>query len=165
MEQSDNSFDRVDYHTFEEFLEEKGFITYTNVGCSMLPLLRERKDIIEIRRKGEERCKKYDVVLYRRGNRYILHRILKVLPDGRYLIAGDHNVFVEKDITDDRILGVMTRVLRNGKNITPDNFWYKVYVHLWCDAYPVRIFLLKVKAFICRCLGFVKRKILGISRN
>ena len=35
----------------------------------MMPLLRERKDLIEIHRKDPNiRCEKYDVVLYKRGN-------------------------------------------------------------------------------------------------
>ena len=72
----------VQYMTFEEVLEKEGAIIYTNVGASMMPLLRQRKDIIEIRRKEPGRCKKYDVVLYKRGDKYILHRILNVLPDG-----------------------------------------------------------------------------------
>lgn len=151
------------YYTFEQLLDEKGYIVYTNIGYSMMPLLRQKKDVIEIKRKEPGRCKKYDVVLYKRGERYILHRILKVLPEG-YVIAGDHNTFIEKDITDDRILGVMTRVVRDGKMITPDDFWYKVYVHLWCDVYPVRMGILKVKAFVYRCLGFVKRRVLGIKK-
>ena len=142
--------------SFEELLDEKGFIVYTNKGYSMLPFLRQKKDVIEIRKKGPDRCKKYDVVLYKRGGRYILHRILRVLPDG-YLIAGDHNTFVERDITDDRILGIMTRVIRDGKSITPENWRYRLYVHLWCDAYPVRFFLLNMKEYLRR----VKRKILG----
>lgn len=128
----------------------------------MMPLLRQKRDVIEIRKKVPGRCKKYDVVLYKYRGKYILHRILKVLPNG-YIIAGDHNTFLETDITDDMILGVMTRVIRNGKDITPDNFRYKIYVHLWCDAYPVRIFLLKAKAFVYRCLRYVKRKILRIK--
>ena len=154
----------IQIYTFEKLLEEDGYIVYTNVGCSMLPLLHERRDVIEIRKKEPGRCKKYDVVLYKRGDKYILHRILKVLPEG-YLIAGDHNAFIENDITDDMILGVMTRVVRNGKTITPDNFWYKVYVHLWCDLYPVRILLLKMKRFAYRCLKFVKRRILKLIKN
>lgn len=59
------------YTTFEEMLEKDGYIVYSNVGYSMMPLLRQRKDIIEIRKKGPGRCKKYDVVLYKRGNKYI----------------------------------------------------------------------------------------------
>ncbi len=150
----------INYVTFEELLEKDGIFLYTNMGCSMMPLLRQKRDIIEIKKKDLGRCRKYDVVLYKRGDKYILHRILRILPEG-YIIAGDHNTFIEKDITDGRILGVMTRVIRNGKDITPDNFWYKIYVHLWCDVYPVRMFLLKAKAFIYRCMRFAKRKILG----
>ena len=152
--------------SFEDVINTKGYIAYTNVGYSMMPFLRQKKDIIEIHKKGPERCKKYDVVLYKRGNKYILHRILKIYPDG-YLIAGDHCTFVEKDIKDEHIIGVMTRVLRNGKYITPDNIWYKLYVHLWCDVYPVRMLILKVKlktkSFVYRCLSFVKRRILRIK--
>lgn len=148
--------------SFEELLEEKGSITYTNIGFSMMPLLRQKKDIIDITKKKASRCKKYDVVLYKRGNQYILHRILKVHPD-RYVVAGDHNTFLDPPVTDDMILGVMTRVIRDGKSITPDNFWYKVYVHLWCDFYPIRVFFLKVKPFVYRCLRFVKRRIFRIK--
>lgn len=146
--------------SFEELLEEKGSIIYTNVGNSMMPLLRQKKDIIEIRKKKDARCKKYDVVLYKRGDKYILHRVLKVLKDG-YIIAGDHNTFLERDITDEMILGVMTRVIRNGKEITSDNFWYKIYVHLWCDFYPIRVLMIKTKAFVYRCLSFIKRRLFG----
>lgn len=145
-------------YSFENLLENKGFILYTNVGYSMMPLIRQRRDIMEIHKKGPERCKKYDVVLYKRGSRYILHRILRVLPEG-YLIAGDHNTFVETDITDDMILGVMTRVIRDGESITPENFWYKVYVHLWCDCYPVRMKIIRWKYRVIGILRAVKRRI------
>ena len=79
---------------------------------------------------------------------YILHRVLKVLPD-RYLIAGDNNTFVERDVTDAMILGVMTRVIRNGKDIYMDSPWYQLYVHMWCDCWPVRM-------LIIRCLAYVR---------
>lgn len=124
----------------------------------MMPLLRQKKDLIEIRKKEARPFKKYDVVLYKKGDRYILHRILRVRPEG-YIIAGDHNTFLETDITDDMILGVMTRVIRNGKTITPDNFWYKVYVHLWCDAYPVRMKIIRWKYRVIGILRAIKRKI------
>lgn len=154
----------IQYFTFEEMLNKDGVLIYTNVGISMMPLLRQKKDIIEIKRKEPGRCKKYDVVLYKRGKKYILHRVLKVLPDG-YLIAGDHCTIIERDIKDKNILGIMTRVLRNGKTITPDNFWYKVYVHLWCDCYPVRMWILKWKQKAYKFLSTAKRKILHNSQN
>lgn len=145
-------------YSFEEVLNKQQAIIYTNIGYSMMPLLRQKRDVIEIRKKGPGRCKKYDVVLYRRRSRYILHRILKVLPEG-YIIAGDHNAFIETDVTDDMILGVMNRVIRNGKSITPDNIWYKLYVHLWCDIYPIRMMILKIKWKIKRKIWSVLSKI------
>lgn len=144
--------------SFEDVLNKQGYLVYTNMGFSMMPLLRQKKDIIEIHKKGPGRCKKYDVVLYKRKERYVLHRILRVLPEG-YLIAGDHCTFVERDIRDANIIGVMTRVLRNGKYITPDNIWYRLYVHLWCDIYPVRMMILRTKFFVQRIIGWGKRRI------
>ena len=36
--------------TFEEELERNGILIYTNRGDSMMPLLRENRDLIHIRR-------------------------------------------------------------------------------------------------------------------
>ena len=148
----------MQYVSFEELLEKNGYLVYTNVGYSMLPLLRQRRDIIEIRKKEPGRCKRYDAVLYKRGDMYILHRVLKVLPKG-YLIAGDNNTFVERDVTDGMILGVMIRVIRNGKDIYMDNPWYRLYVHLWCDCWPLRMLILRGIRKVRDVLGAVKRKL------
>ena len=52
--------------SYEEFLEANGELTYTNVGTSMMPLLRQGRDLFTVRKKTEERCRAGDVVLYRR---------------------------------------------------------------------------------------------------
>ena len=130
-------------YTFEELLNEKGYIIYTNVGVSMMPLLRQRRDIIEIR-PLQGRAKRYDAVLYKVDDKYILHRVLKVHPHD-YVICGDHNIQREYGITDDQILGVMIRVIRDGKSIYPTDWKYKLYVHLWCDFFPIRAAILAGK--------------------
>lgn len=136
------SSDKADRATFEDLLRTQGYIVYTSSGRSMLPLLREKRDIVEIRAKAPGRCKKYDVVLYKRRGAYILHRVLKALPDG-YLIAGDNNTFVERDVTDDMILGVMTRVIRGGRSVPVTAPSYRIYTYLWCAPYPLRMAVLK----------------------
>ena len=115
----------------------------------MTPLLKQRHDIVEIRPGNGERFRKYDVVLYKWGDKYVLHRILKVRPHD-YVIAGDHNYFLEYGITDEQILGKMTRVIRDGEDLPLNNFRYRMYVHLWCDFYPVRAFILHAKGFMRR---------------
>ena len=76
--------------TYEQQLEQHGSLVYTNVGDSMLPLLRERRDLLIIEKRSPGRMKKYDIVLYRRpSGKHILHRVLKVRKSD-YVIAGDN---------------------------------------------------------------------------
>ena len=149
-----------DYLTYEEELAEHGKIIHTNVGTSMMPLLRQNRDVMIIERpKG--RLKRYDVPLYKRNNgQYVLHRILKVR-EKDYVICGDHCTEKEYGITDEQIIGVLTGIIRDGKTITANNFWYKVYYHLWCDFFPIRVAVLRMKFFVKRCLSFIKRKVFG----
>lgn len=145
----------VKYMSFEDMLAQDGYLVYTNVGTSMMPLLRQRRDVIEIR-PLQGRARRYEAVLYKRGGKYILHRILKVRSDD-YVICGDHNIRREYGITDDMILGVMTRVIRDGKSIYPTDWRYRLYVHLWCDFFPIRVAILRAKRLAIAALRRFKR--------
>ena len=101
--------------SIEDYLNERGTLTYSNVGTSMMPLLRQGRDLFTVRRKGPERCKVGDVVLYRRPpDKYVLHRIVEVREDS-YVILGDNCICREYGVTDSDILGVMTGYIRDGK--------------------------------------------------
>ena len=130
--------------TFEEILERDGKLVYTNVGDSMRPLIRQDRDLIIIE-KPQGRLNKYDVPLYRRDSgQYVLHRILKVRSDD-YVICGDNRWKKEYGITDRHIIGVLTAVVRDGREIPVTDRKYRLYVHMWCDFFPIRAFLLKAK--------------------
>ena len=149
-----------DYSTYEEELRKNGKIIHTNVGVSMMPLLRQNRDVMIIERV-EGRLKKYDAPLYKRKNgQYVLHRVLKVR-EHDYVICGDNCVQKEYGITDDQILGVLTGVIRDGKTISVNDFWYKVYYHLWCDFFYVRVTILRIRSFVYRVGRFIKRRLLG----
>ena len=60
------------------------------------PLFCQHWIIIEIRPKRDYRCKKYDVVLYKRGETYILPGIFRVYPNW-CITAGDSNIFFEME--------------------------------------------------------------------
>ena len=137
---------------FEEILDEQGYLVYTTRGASMMPLIRQHKDIVEIR-PLTVRPKKYDVCLYRRGTKYILHRCISANP---LIFVGDRNIVKEYDVTESMLLGVMTRVIRDGKSIYPDNVLYKIYYHLWVDFFPVRVIILKVYARFRSGLSMIK---------
>ena len=124
--------------TYEEYLEQNGEMTYTNRGISMLPLLKQGRDLFTIRKKGAERCQKYDVVLYRRPpESYVLHRIVAVRPDD-YILLGDNCLNKETGITDRDIIGVMTGYVRKGKAHSTDDFGYMLYSRWIVLTYPVR---------------------------
>lgn len=134
--------------SIEAVLNQHGTLVYTNVGTSMMPLLRQGRDLMVIQKKGQQRCQKFDAVLYKRPSdgRYILHRILEVR-ENDYIIAGDNNTFLEYGITDNDILGILTAVIRDGRKIPVTDPSYQRYVHLWCDHYTARMRLLRVLRF------------------
>ncbi len=137
----------VNKSTFEEELEKNKRLIYTNVGDSMLPLIHEKNDILIIK-KARGRLKKYDIPLYRRNSgQYVLHRILKVRKND-YVICGDNRWQKEYGITDQHIIGVLTEIVHNGKKISVTDKKYLLYVHLWCDFFPIRALILKAKHFL-----------------
>ena len=127
--------------SFEEILEKEGRLVYSNVGDSMLPLIRQGRDLLVIERP-QGRLKKYDVPLYRRDSgKYVLHRILRVRAQD-YVLCGDNRWSKERGITDRHIIGVLTAVVRNGKKLSVTDWRYRLYVHVWCDLFPIRAFFL-----------------------
>lgn len=129
--------------TFEEELKEKGILVYRNVGTSMLPLIRQGKDVMIIKRPDEwkenrQKLNRFDVPLYQRSNgQYVLHRVVKVTDEG-YVLRGDNTYCNEYGIKDEQILGVLTGVIRNGKEISVNSFAYKLYSYAWYYTYYIR---------------------------
>ena len=134
--------------TFEEQLAKNGKLIYTNRGDSMMPLIKQDRDLLIIK-PVHGRLKKYDVPLYKRDSgQYVLHRILKVRKND-YVICGDNRWNRETGITDRHIIGRLAAVIRNGKEIPVTAPLYRLYVHLWCDLFPVRALLLRLGS-LCR---------------
>ncbi len=125
--------------SYEEYLNKNGSLTYGNKGVSMLPLLREGRDLFTVRKKEAKRCKVGEVVLYRREpDQYVLHRIIKVRPKD-YVILGDNCINREYGITDNDILGVMTGFVRDGKEYSVEALWYRIYSFVWLHTAGLRI--------------------------
>ncbi len=141
--------------SFEEELKTQGKLVYPNTGISMMPLLRQQRDLMVIGRRPQGRLKKYDAVLFKRKEQYVLHRILKVR-DKDYVICGDNQWRPEKGITDEQIIGILLAVVRDGKEFSTEAFLYKLYVHLWCDLFPLRAAVLYVRDKVRGMIGKVR---------
>ena len=133
--------------SFEEELDKKGILVYINKGNSMYPLIRQGKDVLIIK-KVNSRLKKMDVPLYKRkSGQYVLHRIIKV-NENDYVIRGDNTYYNETGIRDDQILGVLSGVIREGKEISVNSLSYKIYSYFWYYTYYLRKLIIKTK----RCI-------------
>lgn len=112
--------------TFKEYLESNKVLIYSTTGTSMLPLIREGLDTVQIE-KPNRKIRKYDVVLYVRDNgQYVLHRVVRVRKDG-YVLIGDNQYILEKGVRRDQIIGIMVAVFRGEKLVKTTSMKYKLY--------------------------------------
>lgn len=133
--------------TVEAILKEKGAYIVTTSGGSMRPMLRHRRDTVTVVPLTGT-VKKYDVVLFRRGEELVLHRVVDVLPEG-YLIRGDH--CRESDpVSKMQILGILSAFTRNGKPHTITSPGYVIYSRIIVWLNPVLRLAMKVRRGILR---------------
>lgn len=142
--------------TVEQILLSEGKYVSTTVGVSMRPLFRNRKDTVVIRPISQP-LSKYDVPLYRRADKLILHRIVKVTDNG-YVICGDNCENKEYDITDENIIGVMTEFYRNDKHYSVANKGYRLYSKVHVFLYPIRRIFMALRRIAAKVYHKLKPK-------
>ena len=129
----------------EKILDSDGVFVSTTSGVSMYPLVRNRRDTIIVT-PTNERLQKYDVALYRRDDNYVLHRVIKVLPDS-YIIRGDNCILLEH-VKEGEILGKLTGIYRSDKEVKMNGAFYKLYSKAIVFINPIVCFKLRLKARI-----------------
>ncbi len=149
--------------TFEEELARSGSLVYRTVGRSMLPLLRQGRDVVRIEVCDPQELRRYDAVLYRRRGAdgrgaYVLHRILRRRPDGNFWIVGDNCSYGEI-VAPGQILGRLTNVIRNGRATGVNDPAYRLYVHLWCAPWPLRFAALRSLRLMKRGARWLHRRL------
>ena len=138
----------MDKKTIEQVIAEEGKYVCTTSGISMKPLFADRRDTVIIL-PADRRLKKYEVPLYRRGDDYVLHRIVRVLSDS-YVICGDNCENYEYGISDDDIIGYLQAFYRKDKYYTTDNLTYKIYSFYIVNSFPIRMFFRRLRRFLAR---------------
>ena len=119
-------------------------------GVSMLPLLRQGRDAVELSPLPET-LNKYDLPVYQYpSGKYVMHRIVQVEQD-HYVCLGD-NTYQYEHITRDMMLGIVSAIRRGDKRICVDATGYRLYCRVWCSIYPLRRLLRRGKHFLWRLL-------------
>lgn len=119
--------------SIEEVLLREGKYVGPTVGTSMLPMLKSGRDSIVVFPKGG-RLNRLDVALYKRGENYILHRVIEV-KEGGYVIRGD-NCYSDEWVPEGEILGVLTEFFRGGKRVSCTDKRYLRYAKRRWEAIP-----------------------------
>ena len=132
--------------SLEDGIANLGEVMVCTSGYSMWPMLRNRKDMVIVE-KVTRPLKKHDVPVYKlRSGKVVMHRIIKITRDGKYVIRGDNCYVNEYGITDDIIIGVLREFYRGGKHVVcATSKVYKLYVFCVRATYPFRFAWQKVK--------------------
>lgn len=148
----------VEMQTIEDVLLATGRYVGPTVGMSMFPMLKNRRDTIVVKAKTE-RLRPLDVALYKRGDAYILHRVLTVT-DAGYIIRGD-NCYADEIVPEEAVIGVLTEFFRKDKHYYCTDEKYLRYVKKHLKNYKRRRFFkitkMKIVAAIKKPIKWILR--------
>lgn len=117
-------------------------------GVSMLPMLRQGKDAVELAPLPKQ-LKKYDLPVYRYSSgRYVMHRVVGV-GDGYYVCLGDNTYRYEK-VYPEQMIAVVSAFRRGEKRISVTSLSYRVYCRIWCAVFPIRKLCVRAKNWLRR---------------
>lgn len=93
-----------------------------------------------------------DILLYTRpSGKYVLHRVIRVNPDGSLVVSGDAQMELEYLPGPDCVHGLVTSARHKGKCNCPGKLRWWAYSHLWRWLLPYRHRLMRLR-------GRIKRK-------
>lgn len=132
--------------TIQESIEKNGFHLSSVVGTSMMPLLRQGKDLVKVV-PVTDKLSKYDIALFQRPTgEYVLHRVVKVKKN-YYIICGD-NRFLREKIPFDWIVGVAESVFINDEEIKMSDTRQIAYAKKICRTFWSRRIKSKLKRIL-----------------
>lgn len=133
-------------------------------GYSMLPFIRGGKDLV-ILEKASGDIVKDDIVLFRYGGRYVMHRVL-CADDGSYDIQGDGVWLGHEYPVREQILAKATCILRAGKKpVDPYSPAQLRLVHAWQRLGRLRRYILFIYRHLPWNREWLKENQVQINEN
>ena len=127
----------------EEAMAAGKNVSFSPMGISMLPMLRQGIDTVTLS-PIRGKLQKYELPLYRRDNgKFVLHRIVAV--GETYTCMGDNQVDPEPGLRPDQMIAVVTAFTRGDRVIPVTDPGYRLYCWVWVAAAPLRKFVRRVK--------------------
>ena len=126
-------------NNIERSIKELGYAVVPITGTSMLPLLKEGRDRVELKPYCHERLKKGDVVLYKKNDgTLVLHRIIKTENGEFFTVLGDHQFNNAERVNNNQIIAVACGFFIKARYVNEKTRWYRLYKKLWLSSLTAR---------------------------
>lgn len=143
--------DKIEFSTsqisasLEEIIDAGGQFTLCVSGSSMNPFLVHGRDSVRLTKCSPQDFKKGRILLFKRpAGELVLHRVLRVLPDGRLVMNGDAQIWCEQ-ISPDNAIAVVTDIECNGKKVSCKSLRYRAKIFVWQLLFPLRSLFFRVR--------------------
>lgn len=134
-----------------EVLESDGEFEICPSGKSMLPLIKEGRDLVTLV-KAHSFLSEGDIALYKREcGQFVLHRVMRS-ENGVYAMCGDNQITLEKGIRHSQIIGKVRRMTIDGKTLDVNDKKHLRYVKRRRN-----LFLRRISLFIYHRNPFAKK--------
>ena len=126
-------------NNIERSIKELGYAVVPIKGTSMMPLLKEGRDRVELKPYCHEQLKKGDVVLYKKNDdTLVLHRIIKTENGEFFTVLGDHQFKNAERVNKNQIIAVARGFFIKGRYVNEKTRWYRLYKKIWLSSLTVR---------------------------
>lgn len=124
-------------------LKTAGRANLAVTGCSMLPMLRQNRDIVILEPIADS-LQAGDIALFQRENGpYVLHRVITV--DKRwYVFCGDNQAQCEQ-VEHGQLVARVTGYIRNGKAYDLKSVGYRLYCWAWVRLFCLRKYYIAIR--------------------
>ncbi|MCS2261953.1 MULTISPECIES: S24/S26 family peptidase [Bacteroides] len=133
----------------EKILADGRSVMLRATGNSMLPFIVGGRDSVLVRRPSEMRPLQVGQIALAHlpDSRYVLHRIVHI--DGTEIVLmGDGNLRETESCRLSGIVGVVTKIVRNGRYVDSDARLERRKAEVWGRLLPVRRYLLYLYRWI-----------------
>ena len=132
-------------NNIERSIKELGYAVAPIAGTSMMPLLKEGRDRVELKPYCHERLKKRNVVIYEKNDgTLVLHRIIKTENREFFTVLGDHQFKNAERVNKNQIIAVACGFFIKARYVNEKTRWYRLYKKFWLCNLNVRRMILAV---------------------
>lgn len=130
--------------SIENMIAEGAVVPLCVSGNSMNPFFISRRDIVYLKLFSDHELKRNKILLYKRSDgSLVLHRVRKVLQDGKLKMNGDAQSWCET-ISKEQIIAIVSEIERKGKIRNVDSVYWSVINNFWYIVFPLRSMIMRV---------------------